>query len=272
MSKQEAATPAPQEPAPMTREWCAAYPGAAAGIINRLARQVDATWPVATGYAEGKVHMAPSVAPQEPAGWRLVPLPFIQGVCDLAHNYSFTAIPPDYYRGVEGDAFKDAYRRCGRELAKVRAMLTAAPQEPAEPAYTLSEADHEFDLWWFQVGQNLDWAVSIYDIAKQAYVLALTSTFVTAEPRSCTCHPDDNPPRPCPQKYALSECRAATQSVADAQDAPALTDEQIDDICKDIYGSDHGGVLTASLERAVARAIESAITKRDPNGRPPEDQ
>jgi hypothetical protein len=72
-------------------------------------------------------------APQEPAGWRLVPLQFIQGVCDLAHNYSFTAIPPDYYRGVEGDAFKDAYRRCGRELAKVRAMLTAAPQEPAEP-------------------------------------------------------------------------------------------------------------------------------------------
>jgi hypothetical protein len=142
MSKQEAATPAPQEPAPMTREWCAAYPGAAAGIINRLARQVDATWPVATGYAEGKVHMAPSVAPQEPAGWRLVPLPFIQGVCALAHNYSFTAIPPDYYRGVEGDAFKDAYRRCGRELAKVRAMLTAAPQEPAEPvAYPAVVAD-----------------------------------------------------------------------------------------------------------------------------------
>ena len=27
--------------------------------------------------------------------------------------------------------------------------------------------------------------------------------------RPCTCHPDDNPPVPCPQKYALSECRAA---------------------------------------------------------------
>lgn len=25
----------------------------------------------------------------------------------------------------------------------------------------------------------------------------------------CTCHPDDNPPRPCPQKYAYSECVAA---------------------------------------------------------------
>lgn len=32
-----------------------------------------------------------------------------------------------------------------------------------------------------------------------------------AEPaeRPCTCHPDDNPPRPCPRKYALSECRKA---------------------------------------------------------------
>ncbi len=27
--------------------------------------------------------------------------------------------------------------------------------------------------------------------------------------RACTCHPDDNPPVPCAQKYALSECRAA---------------------------------------------------------------
>jgi hypothetical protein len=27
--------------------------------------------------------------------------------------------------------------------------------------------------------------------------------------RSCTCHPDDNPPVPCAQMYALSECRAA---------------------------------------------------------------
>jgi hypothetical protein len=29
------------------------------------------------------------------------------------------------------------------------------------------------------------------------------------ETRACTCHPDDNPPRPCPRKFALNECRAA---------------------------------------------------------------
>lgn len=33
---------------------------------------------------------------------------------------------------------------------------------------------------------------------------------VAIEVRSCTCHPDDNPPRPCPQKYALTHCRAAS--------------------------------------------------------------
>ena len=34
-----------------------------------------------------------------------------------------------------------------------------------------------------------------------------------AEPedtRVCTCHPDDNPPQPCPRQYALDECRKAT--------------------------------------------------------------
>lgn len=31
----------------------------------------------------------------------------------------------------------------------------------------------------------------------------------TGPPLGCTCHPDDNPPRPCPKKFALSECRLA---------------------------------------------------------------
>jgi hypothetical protein len=31
------------------------------------------------------------------------------------------------------------------------------------------------------------------------------------EARPCTCHPDDNPPKPCPRKYALSECRKAAE-------------------------------------------------------------
>ena len=30
--------------------------------------------------------------------------------------------------------------------------------------------------------------------------------------RPCTCHPDDNPPKPCPKRYALSDCRAAAKT------------------------------------------------------------
>lgn len=30
--------------------------------------------------------------------------------------------------------------------------------------------------------------------------------------KSCTCHPDDAPPVPCAQKYALSECRAKPEA------------------------------------------------------------
>ena len=37
---------------------------------------------------------------------------------------------------------------------------------------------------------------------------APASKGVSEDERPCTCHPDDNPPKPCPQKYALSECRA----------------------------------------------------------------
>ena len=32
--------------------------------------------------------------------------------------------------------------------------------------------------------------------------------------RPCTCHHDDDPPRPCPRKYALSECRHAALTLA----------------------------------------------------------
>jgi len=32
--------------------------------------------------------------------------------------------------------------------------------------------------------------------------------------RPCTCHPDDNPPRPCPKRYAYSECVKAAEARA----------------------------------------------------------
>lgn len=65
--------------------------------------------------------------PAEPSPADLVQVPrkFIQGFGDLAHNYQLEAVPPDYYHGTEGDAFRAAYKRCGADLKKLRDLLAA---------------------------------------------------------------------------------------------------------------------------------------------------
>lgn len=47
--------------------------------------------------------------------------------------------------------------------------------------------------------------------------------------RTCTCHPDDSPPVPCAQKYALTECRAAQP--APAQEPRSATCTMTDAPC-----------------------------------------
>jgi hypothetical protein len=77
---------------------------------------------------------APAPAASANAGMVMVPLEFVQGFGTLAHNYSLTAIPPDYYQGTERDAFSNAYRRCGADLAKLRDLIEAAAPAPASEA------------------------------------------------------------------------------------------------------------------------------------------
>ena len=66
-------------------------------------------------------------APAVPADMVMVPLSFVQGFNTLAHNWSLRAEPPSFYTGTEGDAFTRAYAECGQALAKLRAMIAAAP-------------------------------------------------------------------------------------------------------------------------------------------------
>lgn len=69
----------------------------------------------------------PAPAVDGPSGdFQSVPAAFVSRVLDLAHNYSLEAIPPDYYWALERECFKEAYRRIGRDLAELRAMLAAA--------------------------------------------------------------------------------------------------------------------------------------------------
>lgn len=54
---------------------------------------------------------------------------------------------------------------------------------------------------------TLDEASDLYLLLKEVEAMRP----VEPEARPCTCHPDDNPPRPCPHRYALSECRKAAE-------------------------------------------------------------
>jgi hypothetical protein len=54
------------------------------------------------------------------------------------------------------------------------------------------------------------------DKARRACANELEAALKAAPPvdtRSCTCHPDDNPPVPCPKRYAYSECVKAAPPV-----------------------------------------------------------
>lgn len=60
----------------------------------------------------------------------------------------------------------------------------------------------------------------------------------TLDPRDCTCHPDDNPPRPCPRKFALSECRLAALS-GSAGEAGSL-EKMLDDFTNAAHSDGFG--------------------------------
>lgn len=42
---------------------------------------------------------------------------------------------------------------------------------------------------------------------------AFKAEYQAEPPLNCTCHPDDNPPKPCPRKHAYSECVAAARNL-----------------------------------------------------------
>lgn len=107
--------------------------------------------------------------------------------------------------------------------------------------------------------------------------------------KPCTCHPDDNPPVPCPQKFALSECRAAAPAphqeaialLREMKAAPAPAPAPADDTAKGIMalitdlknaGEQYGRCIVArhnvlyagekadAAEDALRAAIDAART------------
>lgn len=74
-----------------------------------------------------------------------------------------------------------------------------------------------------------------------------------AEQRPCTCHPDDNPPVPCAQKYALNECRAASE--------PTETEIEARDALLDFISEN--GTASEGVQHYLDRYVRAALAAKD---------
>lgn len=95
---------------------------------------------------------------------------------------------------------------------------------------------------------------------------ALTALTAGGAERPCTCHPDDNPPKPCPKRYALTECRAASAE----RDAVV---EECAKVCDRLYREWYGGSARNVYRWGMydgaakcAKAIRSLKTERTTDG------
>jgi len=102
------------------------------------------------------------------------------------------------------------------EWAHRVAGLESRQTEPPAEAVSLDERRHEVPqlIAWIEAEcEKLDSPGPDEYEAGQSFayraVLARLRTAEQNEVKPCTCPPDDNPPQPCPRKYALSECRRA---------------------------------------------------------------
>ena len=101
-------------------------------------------------------------------------------------------------------------------------ILQAALAEPSEPVY------------WQWRRKDKPW--------ENAYIFAMEVQATTddSEVRKLFTHPAPSKPEPLPE----------------------LTDEEIDEACKDIWGSDYGVPLSCSMQRDIARAILAAAREK----------
>ena len=190
------------------------------------------------------------------------------------------------------EEFRASFDAARDELRDARAALAEAEDEAWEADYEVrvdtgyeemwvAGADDVKDALHYAAQYTDEGTVRVYERHKRVIAtLERTEDSVRelrtdgpraalAEPedtRVCTCHPDDNPPQPCPRQYALDECRRV--ALAEPQQEPvAWADEVIDEL-QSLYDTDGieeqgTGDALIRLSDAVA-AVEAAAKSRPP--------
>lgn len=141
----------------------------------------------------------------------------------------------------------EADRRHRSELARLK----------AQPGVVKAAQDAVAEL------ANVPMQLSLEDWSRISNaILAALSAPVSQEPiaRQCTCHPDDNPPKPCAEKYALSECLAASSPITEGEPSDAEV-ERLVRLAHEAYDASQPHYTTDQCFEAVVKALLAAKSK-----------
>lgn len=139
-------------------------------------------------------------------------------------------------------------------------FVLIAEKKP-DDTYVVGEARYFGDQGWRWAGNDPTdhWGREVYP----EYWMPLPApprVAVKTGDQPCTCHPDDNPPQPCPKKYALTECRKAA---AFREQANALALE-----CAQSTRQAAHAINSDKCEHGIPRRFCTAVHQNGASGAP----
>lgn len=105
--------------------------------------------------------------------------------------------------GPEGEAnYANVYDGEGQYVSNLKTHHAIGIVKAMNSAAAMMEALHATELVLSQEGRE-----------GTLLLMGVRAAIAKVESRPCTCHPDDNPPVPCAQKYALTDCLAVGEAL-----------------------------------------------------------
>lgn len=157
-----------------------------------------------------------------PKGWTYVPL----------YRASFAPAPSDAVSAVEWKHLVEVARQEGFIAGQLGPQVTPGPSAP--PARDENREIVKINAEPQATDSYGGKATGIRELPEPAAAAPLAERL-----RPCTCYPHDNPPRPCPQKFAISACLYAVLGQRDKMLAD-WAEEAIEDVAGwGVYADDY---------------------------------
>lgn len=134
------------------------------------------------------------------------------------------------------------------EIESLRSRLAEAERDAARYRF-IKQWARRLDITGYSLTNNEHFEPRI----DEAMAIASQPSSADVERRPCTCHPDDNPPVPCPRMYALQDCRRAAALAAEIESLRARLAEA-ETLLREIReDARHFGMPTARIDAHLSR-------------------